>query len=301
MSNLTIGLIGLGALGEPIGRRLMRSGYSLMVFDIDSGPLRYFIMKNEGEMALSPAMMAETCNVVITVLPSAAAAREAVFGARGLADGFRAGSVLIEMGHSVTAARPEAVEELARRGVTLLEAPVTGTPVDAKAGRLVIPVAGDVAAVERVMPVLKALGEKVVPTGPIGSGAVMAALAGAVRAAATLAAAEALLVAARAGLTPAAVLEFCAGQGALGAAVVEALRPRETPLSLAATHTIGAVVDELGATLARARAEGLTLREIELCREIWAALRQARGADDDHATIARWLAAAPKPDSEPKA
>ena len=293
--NLTLGLVGLGAFGEAIGRRLVREGFPLMVFDIASGPLRYFVMKNQGDVALSPRVMAESCNVVITALPSVEAARATVFGADGLAAGFRAGSTLIEMGHSAAPAAKDAMAELASRGVAVLEAPARGTPVDAKNGKLVIPVAGDAAAVERVMPVLKTLGQTVVATGPAGSAETMAVLAGAAHAAATLAAAEILQMAERRGIAPATLLEFCASQGALGAAVVEALRPRETHRSLAATHVIGAVLNDLDATLELARAEGLSARQTELCREIWAALSRDRGPDDDHAAIVRWLATAAKP------
>jgi len=295
--NLTLGLVGLGAFGEAIGRRLVRAGFPLMVFDIASGPLRYFVMKNEGEVALSPLVMAEMCNVVITVLPSVDAARATVFGPDGLAGGLRPGSILIEMGHSAAPAAKEQMAELVARGVTVLEAPARGTPVDAKKGKLVIPVAGDTAAVERVMPVLTALGEKITATGPAGSAETMAVLAGAVQAAAVLAAAEILQIAERRGIAPATFLEFCAGQGALGAAVVEALRPRETPRSLAASHSIGAVLNDVEATLAIAGAEGLALRQAELCRELWGALSRDRGPDDDHAAIVRWLATRSKPEA----
>ncbi|HTP83979.1 MAG TPA: NAD(P)-dependent oxidoreductase [Alphaproteobacteria bacterium] len=294
--DLTLGLVGLGAFGEAIGRRLVRGGFPLMVFDIASGPLRYFVMKNEGEVALSPRVMAETCNVVLTVLPSVDAARATVFGPDGLAGGFRPGSILIEMGHSAAPAAKEQMAELVARGVAVLEAPARGTPVDAKKGKLVIPVAGDTAAVERVMPVLTALSEKITATGPAGSAETMAVLAGAVHAAATLAAAEILQLAERRGIAPAAFLEFCAGQGTLGAAIVEALRPRETPRSLAASHTIGAVLDDLDATLALARTDGLSLQQTELCRELWAALGRDRGPDDDHTAVVRWLATRPKPE-----
>ena len=295
--NLTLGLVGLGAFGEAIGRRLVREGFPLMVFDIASGPLRYFVMKNEGEVALSPLVMAEMCNVVITVLPSVDAARATVFGPDGLAGGLRPGSILIEMGHSAAPAAKEQMAELVARGVTVLEAPARGTPVDAKKGKLVIPVAGDTAAVERVMPVLTALGEKITATGPAGSAETMAVLAGAVQAAAVLAAAEILQIAERRGIAPATFLEFCAGHGALGAAVVEALRPRETPRSLAASHSIGAVLNDVEATLAIAGAEGLALRQAELCRELWGALSRDRGPDDDHAAIVRWLATRSKPEA----
>jgi 3-hydroxyisobutyrate dehydrogenase-like beta-hydroxyacid dehydrogenase len=298
VTEFTLGLIGLGSLGEAVARRLTRAGgYRLMVFDIASGPLRYFVMKNDADIAISPRMMAEMCNVIVTALPSAAELRQTISGQGGLAEGFRPGTVLIDLGSTGTAAAKEFATELAAREVTFLEAPVIGTSVDARNGRLVVPVAGDAAAVERVMPVLKTLGEQVVPTGPIGSGAVMAALAGSVRAAATLAAAEALVIAEREGLTAAAFLEFCARQGTLGAAIIEALRPRDTPRSLEAAYTVGAIVSDLDASLALAHAGGLTLRQAELCREIWAALKAAHGSEDDHDSIVRWSAehAAPKP------
>src|ERR1700751_2430553 len=94
---LRLGLIGLGALGSRIAARLLRTGFPLDIYDIADVALRMFNMDVGGSITGSPKMMAQTCNVVITVLPSAAEVREVAFGWEGLARGFASGSVLIDM------------------------------------------------------------------------------------------------------------------------------------------------------------------------------------------------------------
>ncbi len=299
MADTTLGVIGLGAMGGAIGARLGRCGFPLMVFDIASGPLRYFVMKNQADIALTPRMMAEMCDVVITVLPSADAVRETALGTDGLVGGLRPGFTLIDMGMSGASHARKLAEELAVRGAAFLEAPACGTPVNAKAGRLVIPVGGDAAVIDRVMPVLRSLGEHVVPTGTVGSATMTAALADYVRAAAVLAAGEALLLAGRAGMGPATLLDFCRSLGALGPAIDDALRPQAEPRSLAAGHTLGMLVGDLDTTLELARNAGLDLPFAAKCREGWAAVLDALGPAEDHAAVLRWLAArAPAPPAD---
>jgi 3-hydroxyisobutyrate dehydrogenase-like beta-hydroxyacid dehydrogenase len=288
-----LGVIGLGAMGGAVAARLGRSGFPLMVFDIASAPLRYFVVKNQADIAFSPRMMAETCDVVVTLLPSAADLRETVLGAEGLSGGLRPGFTLVDMGLSGASEARNLAAVLAARGAAFVEAPACGTPVDARAGRLVIPVAGDAEAVERVMPMLRALGAVVVPAGAVGSATLAAALADYLRAAAALAAGEALLLAGRAGLEPAPLLDLCRALGALAPAVEEAFRPEAAHKSLAAGHTLGTVVGDLDATLDRARSAGLDLPFAAACRERWGAVLAALGPAEDHAALLRWLTAQP--------
>src|SRR6201993_1965771 len=110
---LRLGLIGLGALGSRIATRLLRTGFPLEIYDIADVALRMFNMDVGGSITGSPKMMGQACNVVITVLPSAAEVREVAFGWEGLAGGFAQGGVLIDMGCSDPMATSGLAEELA--------------------------------------------------------------------------------------------------------------------------------------------------------------------------------------------
>jgi hypothetical protein len=104
MAQLRLGLIGLGALGSRIATRLLRTGFSLEIYDIADVALRMFNMDVGGIVTGSPKMMAQPCDVILTVQPSAAEVREVAFGWEGLSRGFVRGGVLIDMGSSDPAA-----------------------------------------------------------------------------------------------------------------------------------------------------------------------------------------------------
>jgi 3-hydroxyisobutyrate dehydrogenase-like beta-hydroxyacid dehydrogenase len=286
---IRVGCIGLGVLGARIAARLAEEGFPLMIYDASSEPIRYFILKTSADIADAPAMMAEACDVVITVLPTAAEVREVALGRSGLALAPTKRCVLVDMGTSGAAAIKALADELAPRGIPVIEAPVCGTPMDAKAGKLTIPVAGDDALIERCMPVFRALGERVLRTGPLGSANASAALAGYMRAASLLALGEALLIARRSGMAPQVLLEACNSLGALGPTVGDMLQRRIMTGRFDSGETIGTVVEQLDIALALAERAELSPQFAALCRELWKGAWRERGSEDDCTTIVRWL------------
>jgi len=289
MAQSTLGVVGLGVFGGAIAARLVRQGFPLMVFDIANGPLQYFVMNHQADIAFGPRMMAETCDVVIAALPSMTALRETAFGPDGLALGRRPDFALVDVGRHDPLAVKSFADDCTKRGIAFVEAAACGTPVDARAGTLIIPVGGDDIVIERLMPVLGALGEQVVRIGPPGSATAAAALAGYLRAAATLALGEALLVAERGHLSPAALLQLSRALGAIAPAAERAFRPREVSLSLAASHRLDVVVEDLDVVLRLATASGKAPALAAACRTSWDEARQAMGSQEDHAAIRRWL------------
>ena len=177
MTELRLGLIGLGALGSRIATRLLRAGFSLHTYDIADVALRMFNMDVGGIIIGSPKMMAQSCDVIITVLPSAAEVREVTFGWEGLARGFAKGGVLIDMGSSDPVATGALADELADRGIDMVDAPALGTSEDAKAGKLTFVIGGPDAVVERCRRIFETLGERVLRAGAAGSGQAAAVLA----------------------------------------------------------------------------------------------------------------------------
>src|SRR5215831_16796376 len=224
MAQLRLGLIGLGAFGSRIATRLLRTGFSLDSYDIADVALRMFNMDVGGIITGSPKMMAQACNVVITVLPSAAEVREVAFGWEGLARGFRNGGVLIDMGSSDPIATKKLAEDLAGSDIDMVDAPALGTAEDAKAGRLSFVVGGPEAAVERCRPIFEALSERILRAGAAGSGQAAAVLADFLRGVEMLAATEALRIGQRFGLDAGMLLDVGEGLSAVGPLVGGILR-----------------------------------------------------------------------------
>src|SRR5262245_27791068 len=168
-----VGLVGLGHMGRPIAARLVAGGVSLVVFDARSEAMA----ESDGTPATSLADLPRRSDVVITLLPDGAAVRRAVLGDGDcLADGLAAGAVVVDMGSSSPTGTQALGAELAARGVTLVDAPVSGGVRRAVDGTLAIMVGGDVAAIARCRPLLELLGERVFPTGALGSAHAMKAL-----------------------------------------------------------------------------------------------------------------------------
>ena len=288
---IAVGCIGLGVMGARIAARLVQQGFPLMIYDGSSGPVRYFIMKMAAaDIAATPAAMAEMCDVVITVLPSVAEVRDVALGQIGLVHGFRAGGTLIDMGTSGGEEMKKLAAELAPRGITLIEAPVCGTPMEAKAGKLLIPVAGNAEAIDRFMPVFEALG-RVERTGALGSATAAAALTDYLRTASLLAACEALLLARQAGMEPPALVAHFEASGLLSPVLADTLKQQILTRKFASGQTLDTVLTDLKNALALARDAGANLRFAALCHEMWGAAHRERGSEEDYTAILRWLEA----------
>jgi 3-hydroxyisobutyrate dehydrogenase-like beta-hydroxyacid dehydrogenase len=132
MAALSVGVIGIGAFGSRVALRLLWNGFhTLQLYDVNDISTRQFTNDYGGMLTGSPKMMAQTCDAVITVLPSAAELREVCFGWENLAKGFSNGGIVINLG-IVDALEIVAIgRDLKERGVTLIDAPAFGTPAQA--------------------------------------------------------------------------------------------------------------------------------------------------------------------------
>ena len=286
---LRLGLIGLGALGSRIAARLLRTGFPLEIYDIADVALRMFNMDVGGSITGSPKMMAQTCNVVITVLPSAAEVREVAFGWEGLARGFAGGGVLVDMGSSDPIATKKLAEELAGCGIDMVDAPALGTAEDAKAGNLSFVVGGPEAAVERCRPILEALGERILRAGATGSGQAAAALAASLRGVEMLAASEALRIAQRFGLEAGASLDIGEGLGAVGPIVGGVLRRQVLTRQFDSGLALGHLLKGLEIASGIAQTCGVEAPLLAACRDSWAAAEARLGSGADQSALIRWL------------
>jgi 3-hydroxyisobutyrate dehydrogenase len=196
-----IGFIGLGAMGGPMARNLIKKGFGLTVFDIV--PERMESLEAAGaEKAGSCREAAEKCSVVITMLPASAHVREAVLGKQGVAEGLRTGSVLIDMSTIDPITTREVALALREKGAEMLDAPVARGVPAAVAGTLVIYAGGKKEIFDRHKSILSAMGTDIYHVGHIGNGEVVKIVNNLMVAATTCALAEAMVLGVKAGVNP---------------------------------------------------------------------------------------------------
>ncbi len=196
-----VGFIGLGAMGGPMARNLVKKGLPLTVFDIV--PERMEPLKAMGaEAAASCKEVAEKCPVVITMLPASVHVREAVLGKRGVAEGIQRGSLLIDMSTIDPITTRDIARVLREKGAEMLDAPVARGVPAAVAGTLVIYVGGKKEVFDRHRPILAAMGTDIYHVGDIGSGEVVKIVNNLMVAVTTCALAEAMVLGVKAGVKP---------------------------------------------------------------------------------------------------
>jgi len=214
-----VGFVGLGLMGRPMARNLLRAGFPLTVHSRSSPPVDELVAEGAA-CASNAAEVAAGSDVIITMLPDTPDVELVLFGPGGVAEGAREGSLVIDMSTIDPIATRDCSERLAVIGVAMLDAPVSGGEIGAIDGTLSIMVGGPDEAFERARALLEAMGGTVVHVGPAGAGQVTKACNQLVVASAVEAVAEALVLAAKAGVDAAKVREALLG-GFAGSKVLE--------------------------------------------------------------------------------
>ncbi len=219
MADDRIGFIGLGIMGKPMAMNLLAAGRALTVHSRSAGPVDE-VVAGGATRASSTAEVAAASDVTITMLPDTSDVELVLTGEGGVLDGVAAGALVIDMSSIDPAPTREMAAAFAKRGVAMLDAPVSGGERGAIDGTLSIMVGGDADAVARAMPIFEVLGKIIVHVGPSGAGQVTKACNQLVVAATIEAVAEALLLAERSGVDPAKVREALLG-GFAGSKILE--------------------------------------------------------------------------------
>lgn len=168
---MEIGYVGLGAMGGALARRLMLS-HKLHVLDLRPDVVQGFT-DNGAIPAQNGAALAQTCDIVLMCLPRSSNVREAIFGPGGLIEGLVPGKILVDQTSGDPDETRAMAAELAERGITLIDAPVSGGPAGADAGTIAIMVGGPMEAFEKVKPYFESISPNVMHCGDIGNGHVV--------------------------------------------------------------------------------------------------------------------------------
>lgn len=218
-----IGFIGVGIMGKPMAKNLIKAGYNLVVYDVEAAPVKEVVEAGAKEGKSSSDVAAQS-EVVITMLPNSPHVKEVVLGKDGVLDGAQAGTILIDMSSIAPLAAKKISEKVKDKGVIMLDAPVSGGEPKAVEGTLAIMVGGPQETFDKVKDILAVMGGSVTLVGEIGSGN-MTKLANQIIVALNIAAmSEAMTLVTKAGVDPEKVYNAIRG-GLAGSTVLDAKMP----------------------------------------------------------------------------
>jgi 2-hydroxy-3-oxopropionate reductase len=280
-----VGFVGLGVMGRPMARNLLRAGHRVVVWNRSPEPAAALAAAG-ATVARTPAELAAAAPVVLTMLPDLPQVEEVLHGDGGLLAGMGRGSVLVVMG----TVSPVGVRELGARlepvGVSVADAPVSGGDVGAEQATLSIMVGGRPEDVARVRPLLEAMGSTVDHLGPLGAGQLAKACNQIVVAATLTALSEALVLARKGGLDAGRVFAVLGG-GLAGSRVLEVKGPKLLGGDFRPGGAAAFQHKDLGFALAAARAEGVALPLTALVDQLFGAAVWNGLGDDDHSVVVR--------------
>jgi 2-hydroxy-3-oxopropionate reductase len=205
-----IGFIGLGLMGQPMTRNLLKAGYAVTVFNRSRSAMTE-LAATGATIAQSPKDLAAQVDIVISCVSDSPDVLEIVLGEQGIIHGVRSGMLYIDMSTIAASVSRQIYDRLKEKGVSALDAPVSGGDIGAQQGTLSIMVGGDVAAFDRALPIFQILGQNIVHIGDAGAGQITKACNQIVVALTVQGVAEALTLAQKSGVNPSKVREALLG------------------------------------------------------------------------------------------
>ena len=286
----TVGFVGLGIMGRPMLRNLLKAGYTVVGYD-RTGEKLDAAVADGAQRGASNADVGARAPIVITMLPDGPEVEEAVLGADGILSGSKSGSLIIDMSSISPLVAQKVAAACAEKGVDYIDAPVSGGEPKAIDGTLAIMVGASEALYQKAEPILKCTGSSVTLTGPVGAGNTTK-LANQIIVACNIAAmGEALTLATRCGLNPEVVMNAIKG-GLAGSAVLNAKGPMLIARNFKPGFRISLHQKDLRNALKTAEANGVYLPLTAQVQQMISSLIADGKGDCDHSAIATFVEAA---------
>jgi 2-hydroxy-3-oxopropionate reductase len=287
MSNPTIGFIGLGIMGKPMARNLMKAGYSLVVHNRSRASVD--ALAAEGAQAATSAQeVAGRTEVVITMLPDSPDVELVYTGEKGVFAGVKPGALLIDMSSISPVIARKLTLEAGKRGCEMLDAPVSGGEAGAINAALSIMIGGTTAAVGRAMPIFEAMGKNIVHVGEAGAGQVAKAANQIVVGVTIEAVSEALVLARKAGVDPAKVRQVLLG-GFAQSRILDAHGQKMLERNFKPGFRIRLHEKDLKIALATGSEYGVPLMVTGLVAQMMTAMRSMGNGELDHSGLVTFI------------
>lgn len=288
----TVGFIGLGIMGLPMARNILKGGYSLVAWNRTSSKLD-LLAEAGAERGQSPADVAARSTVIITCVRASEDVEQVILGQPGrpgVIDGVRPGSVVIDMSTISPAVTKEIAAKLAEKDVPFIDAPISGGEQGAISGTLSIMCGGPAEALARVRPVLETMGKRITHCGESGAGQTVKLCNQIAVVLNNLAMAEALVFCQRSGVDPAVMLEAIAF-GAAGSWQISNLGPKIVERDFSPGFKVGLQQKDLRLALDAADRLDLPLAGTSLVHQLFRAVEHRDGPDIGTQALVRALEA----------
>ena len=282
---MKVGLIGLGIMGKPMAKNMLKAGYDLTVSDLNKAAVEEVVAA--GAKAGTNQEIGESCDVVLTMLPNSPQVKAVMLGENGVASYMKAGQVFIDMSSINPVASKEIAAVLAEKGVEMLDAPVSGGEPKAIDGTLSFMVGGKQEVFDTYKPLLDTMGASVVRCGDVGAGNTTKLANQIIVACNIQALAEALTLAQKAGVDPQLVFEAIRG-GLAGSTVMNAKAPMMIEGNDKPGFKIDLHIKDLNNALDCAHTVGAPVPMTAEVQEILQWLHNNNGGQKDHSAIAQY-------------
>ena len=277
---MKIGFVGLGIMGKPMSKNLLKAGYKIVAFDVVKEALKEVVAAG-AEEGSSPKDVASKCEIVVTMLPNSPHVKTVCLGKDGIIEGAKPGTLIVDMSSIAPLASKEVAAALAAKGIDMIDAPVSGGEPKAIDGTLAIMVGGKEAHFNKVKDLLLKMGSSAVLCGDIGAGNVTK-LANQIVVALNIAAmSEAYVLASKAGVDPEKVFDAIKG-GLAGSTVLNAKSPMVLAGNYKAGFRIELHIKDLQNALDTAHEIGTPIPLTSVVMEMMQALKVDGKAKEDH-------------------
>jgi len=278
-----LGFIGLGIMGKPMCGHLLAAGYTVHVYDVVSEAVQE--IASRGAVACSNCKeVAQKSDIIIIMVPDTPDVEAVLFGKDGVAEGIKAGSIVVDMSSISPIATKEFAQKLAAMGVKMLDAPVSGGQVGAEKATLSIMVGGQPEVFEQIKPYFELMGKNIIHVGGNGDGQTCKVANQIVVALTIEAVSEALLFASKAGADPAKVRQALLG-GFAQSRILDLHGGRILERKFAPGFRIRHQQKDLNLALQSARSLGLSLPGTAVAQELFNAVAAQGGIDLDHSAM----------------
>lgn len=283
---MKIGFIGLGIMGKPMSKNLLKAGYELVVCDVVKAAVDEAVAAG-AKAAATPKAVAEQTDIIVTMLPNSPHVKQVVLGENGVIEGAKPGAIVVDMSSIAPLVAREVAGKLAEKGIEMLDAPVSGGEPKAIDGTLSVMVGGKKEVFDKCYPIMKAMAGSVVLTGDIGAGNVTK-LANQIIVAINIAAmSEALVLATKAGVEPELVYQAIRG-GLAGSTVLDAKAPLVMDRKFNPGFRINLHIKDLANVLETCHEVGVPLPLTAAVMEMMQALKVDGMGDCDHGSLVRY-------------
>lgn len=290
MNKPDIGFIGLGIMGEPMAGHIASAGYRVTAYDVDRDICDKVARNHPGiQIKDSPRAVAEASEIVVTMLPSGKYVRDVALGENGLVHGLRAGAVLLDTSSCEPWMTQETAAALAEKGISMVDAPVSGAQIGAIQAQLVFMVGGDDDAIARIRPLLDIMGQQVFHLGPVGAGHAMKCINNLITAVTLLATAEGLTIGKKFGLDPEVMVDVLNVSTGGSWVAKTHIKQRITNRKFDDPFKLGLMVKDIEIAMKLARDLDLPLKLTSLNEALWTEAREHEGAEMSVSNLVRWL------------